>query len=77
MSKSYVVTLDATTVNAIWLRLPSASDTFGKMARWVAAPDQAWYWTPEWQAQERQAEADLRAGRYEEFATMDEFLASL
>jgi hypothetical protein len=39
--------------------------------------DQAWYWTPEWQAREREAEADLRAGRYEDFDSMDDFLASL
>jgi antitoxin MazE len=25
--------------------------------------DQAWFWTPEWQAGEREAEEDLRAGR--------------
>lgn len=41
------------------------------------ASDQAWYWTPEWQAREREAEADLRAGRYEDFDSMDDFLASL
>jgi hypothetical protein len=39
--------------------------------------DQAWYWTPEWQARERDAEADLRAGRYEDFDSLDDFLASL
>ena len=25
--------------------------------------DQAWFWTPEWQAGEREVEEDLRAGR--------------
>ena len=25
--------------------------------------DQAWFWSPEWQKAEREAEADIRAGR--------------
>ncbi|MBU1486962.1 hypothetical protein KKH56_02780 [bacterium] len=29
--------------------------------------DQAWFWTPEWQAKEREADEDLRAGRYKRF----------
>jgi len=40
-------------------------------------PDQAWYWTPEWQAKERQADEDKTAGRYEEFPTMEDFIADL
>ncbi len=39
--------------------------------------DQFWYWTPESQAQVRRAEADLRAGRYETFESVDELLAGL
>src|SRR5438874_2174149 len=27
-------------------------------------PDQAWFWTPEWQAKEREADEDYAAGRY-------------
>ncbi len=41
------------------------------------ADDQQWYWSAEWQAGEREAEADLQAGRYQDFASIDEFLASL
>lgn len=40
-------------------------------------PDQAYYWTPVWQAREKEAEQDLRLGRYEVFETMDDFIASL
>ena len=29
--------------------------------------DQLWFWTPEWQAVERQADADLAAGRIKTF----------
>lgn len=39
--------------------------------------DQEWYWTPEWQEKEQQAEDDLAAGRSERFDASDEFLAAL
>jgi hypothetical protein len=38
---------------------------------------QAWFWTPEWQAGEREAEADRAAGRIERFDSCEEFLATL
>jgi hypothetical protein len=40
-------------------------------------PDQAWYWTKEWQEAERQVDEDLSAGQYKIFDTMEEFLADL
>ena len=40
-------------------------------------PEQAWYWTAEWQKRECEAEADLASGRYRDFASMDDFIASL
>ncbi|MGH3546478.1 MAG: AbrB/MazE/SpoVT family DNA-binding domain-containing protein [Mycobacteriales bacterium] len=44
----------------------------------VAVPaDQRWFWTPEWQAMEREADQDLAAGRFTDFATGEEFLAHL
>ncbi len=39
--------------------------------------DQAWYWSPEWQAAERQADEDIRAGRTVRFDTADEAIAHL
>lgn len=38
---------------------------------------QAWFWTPEWQAKEREADADIAAGRRERFESDEEFLAAL
>src|SRR5438067_1059144 len=38
---------------------------------------QAWYWSKQWQAGEREADADLDAGRVETFTSEDEFLAAL
>lgn len=38
--------------------------------------DQAWYWTPEWQAKEREADRQVAEGRVTRFLSEDEFLAS-
>jgi hypothetical protein len=40
-------------------------------------PDQAWFWTPEWQAKEREADADKAAGRVERFGSDEAFMAAL
>lgn len=39
--------------------------------------EQGWYWTEEWQAGEREALADIEAGRVTTYQSDDEFLASL
>ena len=38
---------------------------------------QAYFFTQRWQAGEQEADADVRAGRYVDFANMDAFLESL
>ena len=38
---------------------------------------QAWFWSPDWQAGEREADADRDAGRVESFDSGQEFLAVL
>lgn len=40
-------------------------------------PDQAWFWAREWQQLEREADADLAEGDFEEFDDLDTFLSSL
>ena len=39
--------------------------------------DQAYFWTPEWQEMEAEADADLAAGRYADFGDMDELIEAL
>lgn len=39
--------------------------------------DQAWFWTPTWQARMAEAEADLGQGNSTVYRTDEEFLASL
>jgi AbrB family looped-hinge helix DNA binding protein len=38
---------------------------------------QAYFFTERWQRGEREAEEDLRAGRYQDFNSMDELITSL
>jgi AbrB family looped-hinge helix DNA binding protein len=45
--------------------------------RKVIDATQAWFWSPEWQAGERDAEADLTSGLTETFASGEEFLDAL
>ena len=39
--------------------------------------DQLWFWTPEWQTKEREADESIRKGRYKTYRNMKEALASL
>ncbi len=39
--------------------------------------DQAWFWTPEWQAKEKQADRDLSAGRCRDFEKLEDLLKDL
>jgi len=34
--------------------------------------DQSWYWTPEWQAAEKEADEDIAAGRIHSFDNIDD-----
>jgi AbrB family looped-hinge helix DNA binding protein len=43
----------------------------------VIDKDQAWFWTEEWQAAEREVEEDLRAGRVKTFDNLSELVADL
>lgn len=45
--------------------------------RKVIDATQAWFWTPEWQAGEREADADRTAGRVEVFGSDQDFTAAL
>ena len=39
--------------------------------------DQVWFWTPEWQKKEREADVDIAAGRLKEFESVDDLLKDL
>jgi hypothetical protein len=40
-------------------------------------PEQAWFWTREWQQRESEADKDLAAGRVTQFESDEEFLVAL
>ena len=41
------------------------------------SPESPWYWTRGWQAREREADACLAAGHYDDFETFDAFINDL
>jgi AbrB family looped-hinge helix DNA binding protein len=43
----------------------------------VIPPDQAWFWTEQWQKAERVAQADIDAGRVHRYANIDEAVSAL
>jgi len=43
----------------------------------IATAGQEWYWTPEWQAMEAEADVELASGQYDDFATVDDLIADL
>ncbi len=48
-----------------------------QLTRAARDPDQAWFWTPEWQAGERAADADIAAGKSTRYESDEEFLTAL
>ena len=38
---------------------------------------QAWFWTEEWQRKEREADAEIAAGRVQTYDNVEEFIAAL
>ncbi|MFH0788367.1 MAG: AbrB/MazE/SpoVT family DNA-binding domain-containing protein [Pseudomonadota bacterium] len=39
--------------------------------------DQAWFWTKEWQEKEREADADIAAGNFSDFESLDALMKDL
>ena len=40
-------------------------------------PDQWWFWTPEWQAGEREADLEIKAGLGKTYESADDLIADL
>jgi hypothetical protein len=54
-----------------------AAVLLGEISAGRIDPGQAWFWTREWQENEREADDDLTAGRATSYDTDAEFLAAL
>jgi hypothetical protein len=60
------------------VELVERDDGVLELRPYVSIPaDQAWFWTEEWQAGERRATEDIKAGRVRRFEDTDSFLAAL
>jgi hypothetical protein len=54
-----------------------AAILLGEMTDGRIDPEQAWFWTREWQQREREADEDLAAGRVTRYESDEQFLAAL
>jgi len=57
--------------------IDGAALLLGEISNGRIDPEQAWFWTHEWQAKEREADGDRAVGRVTRYGSDDEFLASL
>lgn len=55
----------------------ATNERLNRIEHILTAPDQAWYWTDQWQRGEAEADADLAAGRGTVHQNEDDFLAAL
>ncbi len=54
-----------------------AAIMLGEISAGRIDPEQAWYWTREWQAKEREADDDRTAGRVSRYQSDEDFLTAL
>ena len=54
-----------------------AAVLLGEISAGRIDPEQAWFWTQEWQTKEREADDDLAGGRVTSYENDDLFLAAL
>ena len=83
VSRSGQITIPAAIRQALNLRegdyveVSLADDRIILIPKQVVDRSQAYFWTAEWQAAEREADEDIRAGRVRVFESVDELLADL
>jgi hypothetical protein len=54
-----------------------AAILLGEISNGRIDPEQAWFWTREWQQREREADEDLSAGRVTRYESDEQLLAAL
>jgi AbrB family looped-hinge helix DNA binding protein len=60
-----------------YVEVDLADDRIILTPKQVVDKSQAYFWTAEWQAAEREADEDIRVGRVKTFESVDELLADL
>jgi len=59
------------------IELQAAGDHLILVPKKLIEKSQAYFWIPEWQVAERQAQADVDDGRLQEFESVDDVIAEL
>ncbi|HEC35582.1 MAG TPA: AbrB/MazE/SpoVT family DNA-binding domain-containing protein [Anaerolineae bacterium] len=83
VTRSGQITIPAAIRQALNLRegdyveVSLADDRIILTPKQVVDKSQAYFWTAEWQAAEREADEDIRAGRVRVFESVEELLADL
>lgn len=81
--RNFQITLPAAIRKRLRLHIGDILDTEIKGDKIIIVPkktidaEQAWFWTKEWQEAEKEAEADLRAGRVKKFKNVEELIKDL
>ncbi len=57
--------------------IDGAAIMLGEISAGRIDPEQAWYWTREWQSKEREADDDRTAGRVSRYESDEDFLTAL
>ena len=60
-----------------YLEVRESPDRIELMPLAMIPRDQLWHWSPEWQAVEREADEDIKAGRVKSFESAEELIRSL
>ncbi len=60
-----------------YLRFVVEDGTIRVVVQKLVDRDQAYFWTREWQAGEREADEDIRVGRLKTFDSVDDLIAEL
>lgn len=76
-SSATAVVAALTMLLATYLELRRSRARLDRIEHILVAPDQAWFWTPEWQAGEGEADTDMAAGRSTVARSEEDFLAGL
>ena len=81
--QNYQITLPSALRKRLGLKVGDLMEIVVKEAALILKPkrvvdlDQAWFWSKEWQAGEREADADINAGRVKKAKSAQELIRSL
>ena len=80
---NFQITLPAVLRKRLRLNIGDLLETDIKDGKIVIVPkktidaEQAWFWTNQWQGAEKQAQADIRAGRVKKFKNVEDLIKDL